>query len=114
VSRSIIERTASPAFAGAAFLHHGGGEGHGGLKLAKFSGQCRPIQLAQGFETQPAVRANHDLDLIAFTQAGLSKAISRKLNSQAVAPAADPLLKMLACIRGYALRPGMGHAAKEL
>jgi hypothetical protein len=39
VSRSIIERTASPAFAGAAFLHHRGGEGHGGLKLTQISGQ---------------------------------------------------------------------------
>jgi len=47
---------------GAAVLHHRRREGHGGLE--------------QGLETQPAVRANNDPDLIPFSPAGMTQAIS--------------------------------------
>jgi hypothetical protein len=47
--------------------------------------------LVLGLQAQPAVRANHDVDLIAFPQASLTKAIGGEPDRQAVIPAADRL-----------------------
>ena len=46
----------------------------------------RGIPLAQGLETQPAVKANDDLDRVAFPPSGLKQAIGRKPHGQAVGP----------------------------
>jgi hypothetical protein len=43
----------------------------------------------------------------------LSAQVARSPHGQAVAPAADRLLEVPACIRGYALRPGRSHGAKS-
>ena len=67
----------------------------------------------QGLEALPAIFTDDDLDMIAFPQAGLTQAISGEPHGQAVAPAADRLLEVPACIRGYALRPGRSHGAKS-
>jgi len=62
-----------------------------------------------------AVRANDDLDPVAFLQARLPQAVGRKSHRQAVAPAADCLLEVLArvsrSILGVGLRQGTLSAA---
>lgn len=63
----------------------------------------RAIQLAQAFQSQPAIRANDDPDRVALPQAGLKQAIGRKPQGQAVDAATNRLLKMLVCSRGSAL-----------
>lgn len=92
-----------PAFSASAFLNHRGGEGHGGLQRAQFSGQGCGILLAQGFKTQPAVRANDDLDRVALPQSGLKQAIGQQPQGQAVDAATNRLLKVLVCSRGSVL-----------
>jgi len=86
----------SPAFTAAAFLDHRRGERHGGLKLTQISGQGRAIQLAERLQAQAAIRTNDDVDLIALLQSGLTQAISREPDRQAVPPAADRLREVLA------------------
>jgi ribosomal protein L40E len=92
-----------PAIAASAFLNQRGGEGHGGLQRAQVNGQGRAIQLTQAFQSQPAIRANDDLDRVALPQAGLEQAIGRQPQGQAVEAATNRLLKMLVCSRGSAL-----------
>jgi hypothetical protein len=75
-------------------LDHRWGEGHGGLKPTQISWQSRPVQLAQGLQTQPAVFANDYLNLITFLQSSLTQAIGREPHRQAIAPAADRLLEV--------------------
>jgi hypothetical protein len=72
--------------------------GHGGLQLTQISGQGRAIQLAQGLQTQPTIGINNDLDLIALPQPRLTQAFGREPDRQAVAPAADRLLEVMACV----------------
>lgn len=110
----MIEWMASPVLSGAAFLHHRGREGHGGLQLAQISRQSGAIQLMQGLQAESAFFANDDLELITLPKTGSTQEISRKPHGQAVGPAADRLLNVLTCIGGPALRPGGNHGAMAL
>jgi hypothetical protein len=66
--------------------------------LAQITGQGRAIQLAQRLQAQAAISSNDDVDLIAFLQSGLTQAIGREPDRQAVPPAADRLREVLASI----------------
>lgn len=73
----------------------------------------------QGLQAQVAVRANDDLDPVAFHQARLPQTVGWKPHRQAVAPAADRLLEMSACVSrsilGLGLRQGtLSDAAGQL
>jgi hypothetical protein len=72
--------------------------GHGGLQLTQISGQRGAIHLAQGLQTQPTIGFNNDLDLIALLQARLTQAFGREPDREAVAPAANRLLEVMACV----------------
>jgi hypothetical protein len=61
----------------------------------------------QRLQTQPAIGANNDLDLVAFLQSGLAQAIGGEPHCQAVASAADRLLEVAACINRSALGLGL-------
>jgi len=82
---------------------------HRGLKLAQISGQGRAIQLAQRLQAESSIRANDDVDLIAFLQSDLTQAIGRESDCQAVSPAADRLREVLAGVSRAILRPGLCH-----
>jgi len=64
--------------------------------LAQITGQGTAIQLAQRLQAQTAISSNDDVDLIAFLQSGLTQAIGRESDRQAVSPAADRLREALA------------------
>ena len=61
----------------------------------------------QGLQAQVAVRANDDLDPVTFLQARLPQAVGRKSHGQAVAPAADRLLEVTACVSRSILGLGL-------
>jgi len=81
-------------------IDHRRGERHGGLLLVQISSQGRAIQLAQRLQAQAAIRTNDDVDRIAFLQSGLTQAIGRESDRQAVPPAADRLRELLAGVHG--------------
>ena len=66
------------------------------MKPTQITGQGRAIQLAQRLQAQAAAWSNDDVDLIAFLQPGLTQAIRREPDREAVPPAADRLREVLA------------------